>query len=326
VQVWRRLQRLGAVLLRNSAYVLPNSTEAREDFEWIRRQIESEGGQATVLDARAPDAAVHDDIVALFRSSRARDYELLAAAGTRLLEHRPTRANGSPRQLPQAVRRLREQFEAIMRLDFFGAPERERVAAVLAQLDPSTRRGTMMSNDAANTLNVGDYRGKTWVTRPRPGVDRMSSAWLIRRFIDPDASFTFGEPAAAPSAIPFDTYNAEFGHHGAQCTFETLCTRFAISDSRARWLGHIVHDLDLKEDTHHEAAAATVGQLIEGLRRSYADDHALLAQGVAMFEALYLSAASTDRSPAPRRPRAKTKTHPSATHRLKPKKRARRRS
>jgi hypothetical protein len=120
----------------------------------------------------------------------------------------------------------------------------------------------------------------------------MSSAWLIRRFIDPDATFVFADRVTSTPAIPFDTFEAEFGHHGRHCTFETLCNRFGITDDGALWIGRVVHDLDLKEDTYHEPESATVGRLVEGLRRSLGDDMTLLNHGVTTFEALYQSAAS----------------------------------
>jgi hypothetical protein len=297
VQAWRRLQRLGAINLKNSVYVLPHTAEAREDFEWIKREVLAGGGQATVLIARTPDQAVHDEIVDAFRAARAQEYGALETAASALLRRRAA-AKRSKRQHPQAVRRLREQFEETTRRDFFGAPERDRVAELLARLDARPGKAGTMAKNAAHLLKPRDYRAKTWLTRPRPGVDRMSSAWLIRRFIDPDAKFVFGGEAKTPGAIPFDTFEAEFGHDGAHCTFETLCARFGIADPRARWIGRIVHDLDLKEETYREAEAATVGRLVEGLRRSYADDQALLGMGIATFEALYQSTADKKR-PSP---------------------------
>jgi hypothetical protein len=116
-----------------------------------------------------------------------------------------------------------------------------------------------MTPTETKRAQTSEYRGKHWLTRPRPGVDRMSSAWLIQRFIDPQASFIFGEPNKAPDAIPFDTFEADFGHHGSACTFETLCQRFEITDSAVLQIGRIVHDLDLKESQYKESDTETVG-------------------------------------------------------------------
>jgi hypothetical protein len=292
VQAWRRLQRIGAVSLKNSAYVLPCTPEAREDFEWIRNEILAIGGQAMVLLAGTPDAATRNDIVGAFRSARSQEFEELAREASRLLKRSTRRAaqDATRRQFKQAVRRLRERFDETARIDFFGTPERDRVADLLARIEHDTRKGSVMKSTASSTIiDPAAYRGKTWLTRPRPGVDRMSSAWLIRRFIDPDAKFIFGDPSKAPEAIPFDTFGAEFGHHGTQCTFETLCNRFGIADAGVLWIGRIVHDLDLKQNAYNEADATTVGRLVEGLRGAHADDLALLTQGIGTFEALYQS-------------------------------------
>ncbi len=131
----------------------------------------------------------------------------------------------------------------------------------------------------------------------------MSSAWFIRRFVDPQAAFVFSSGALPPGAVPFDTFGADFGHHGHHCTYETLCARFGIADPRALWIGRIVHDLDLKEETFREPESATVGRLVEGLRLSQADDQILLSQGMATFEALYQSQRAA--APAPSHGRAK---------------------
>jgi len=293
VQAWRRLQRIGAVLLRNSAYALPHSPESREDFEWIKREIVAAGGEALVLVARAPDQAATDDLVGAFRAARGRDFAALSAAASAMLKKAPApRAGRRHRALIQGVRRLRERYHDTVRRDFFGAPERDEVETLLATLEQRTGRTRTMEPSSDTRAKIADYHRKVWLTRPRPGVDRMSSAWLIRRFIDRQATFVFGDPVKRPGAIPFDTFEAEFGHHGAHCTFETICTRFGIEDDAVRRIGRIVHDLDLKETTFRDLEAATIGRLVEGLRRARHDDDALLASGIELFEALYQSLAS----------------------------------
>ena len=290
VQAWRRLQRAGAVLLKNSAYVLPASAETREDLEWIKQEIVSSGGQAMMLVARAPDAATEDEIVAAFRAARSRDFEELTADAGKLMRLARQRSAGSAgRELTQRLRRLRERFEERAAIDFGKAPGRDELAALLERLDHLTGRRRTMAPSRTTAVNPADYRGKVWVTRPQPGVDRMSSAWLIRRFVDAKARFVFALPAATPDAIPFDTFEAEFGHHGTSCTFETFCDRFAIGDRAVRHIGRIVHDLDLKDTKYNETETATIGRLVEGLRRAQRDDDALLQSGIDMFEALYQS-------------------------------------
>src|SRR5262249_27066812 len=151
-------------------------------------------------------------------------------------------------------------FDETAARDFCGAPGRDRVAALLSQLDQHTGRTRMTESPRTTPADAARYRGQVWQTRPRPGVDRMSSAWLIRRFSDRAARFVFTPTApAAAAAIPFDTFEAEFGHHGTHCTFETLCERFAIVDPSVRHIARIVHDLDLKDPIYGEPETATIG-------------------------------------------------------------------
>ena len=298
VRAWRRLQRIGALLLANSAYVLPASAEGREDFEWIKREIVGAGGEAIVLVARAPDVGTDDAVVGAFRAARSRDFEALAADARKLLRvaSKPP-ANRASRQVTQGVRRLRERFNERAAIDFLDAPGRNELAELLGKLDQLTGRRRTMSAARIDVPKAATYRDKEWITRPRPGVDRMSSAWLIRRFIDPNARFVFGEPSSAPAAVPFDTFEAEFGHHDANCTFETLCDRFAITDPGVRRIGRIVHDIDLKETRYEEAETATISRIVDGLRRAHNDDDALLRSGMDVFEALYQSLAEVSLTP-----------------------------
>jgi hypothetical protein len=302
VQAWRRLQRVGAVGLRNSAYVLPDSAETREDLAWIKTEIAAAGGDALVLLARSPDPGTTREIVDAFQAARRREFDALARDAAALVARtsRPTRLAAERRRRTQAVRRLRERFDEAVRVDFFLSPRRQRVADLLTRLEQPRRERPAMPTTHTTVLNPAEYRNKRWLTRPRPGVDRMSSAWLIRRFVDPNATFLFGDPARVPKAIPFDTFDAEFGHHDGACTFETLCRRFAIDDPAALRIGRIVHDLDLKENPR-DAETATVGRMVDGLRRAFDDDdQGLLNQGMAMFEALYRS---YETQPARARPR-----------------------
>jgi len=293
VQAWRRLQRVGAVSLKNSAYALPNTSESREDFEWIRNEVVAAGGQAIVLVASAPDKATLDDVTNAFRAARAADFTAIATEARALLRRASGRHPTARRALTQRVRRLRERYGETVRLDFLNVEQRDDAAALLDQLDQRAGRRPPMAGAAVTArLEATRYHGRTWITRPRPGVDRMSSAWLIQRFIDPKAQFAFGDIKGDSKTIPFDTFQAEFGHHGTHCTFETLCERFGIADASVQRIGRIVHDLDLKEATYSEPEGPTVGRLVEGLRRAHGDDGALLRAGMEMFEALYQSMAS----------------------------------
>jgi hypothetical protein len=303
VKTWRRLQDLGALAVKQSIYVLPDSPEAREDFEWLRVEIEGSGGEAVVFSASHLDADAEAALVEDFRRSRQAAYTELAAELQRV---RPANTRRRGQSHARDLSRVRERFQAIERIDFFGSAGRDRVASLLAALE-SRRSGAQDVRPSTGGADTARYTGRLWVTRPRPGVDRMSSAWLIRRFIDARASFAFMTDAksAAAEAVPFDMYGTGFGHEGDRCTFETLVVRFGIDDPAVARLGEAVHNLDLKDGKYPAPEAVTLGAAIDGLQLSCGDDHQLLDQGMILFEAMYRSFSQQDRQPRPR-PVAKT--------------------
>jgi len=296
VRTWRRLQALGAVAVKQAVYALPDSPAAREDFEWLKAEIEGAGGEATVFAADSVNAWSDDGLVEEFRCARQRAYGELSKAieqVLRRLNDKRARGKGRAAATRRRLAEFRQRFAATEHLDFFGSAGRDRVVALLEEFDE--RLSTDMLRPSSR-VDAGDhdpraFRGRLWVTRPRPGVDRMASAWLIRRFIDPDARFDFVQDreAAPPDALPFDMFGVPFSHHGDDCTFETLCDRFAVRDAPVNRLAGIVHDLDLKDDRFGAPEAATLGLVIDGLQLACPDDHALLDQGIAVFEALYRS-------------------------------------
>lgn len=286
VKTWRRLQQLGAVPSRNSVYVLPDTEQCREDFEWLRREIVALGGEATVFAADAISDGGAEDIMKAFQASRSEDYRALQKAIQRLLaasrgKRRP--ADRDPK-FARSVRALRNRFEALEQIDFFGASQRDAAAAALAELESRLEKPRPGRPSSAPT-RAAEFQRRRWVTRRRPGVDRMASAWLIRRFIDRQATFAFlDKPAAAD--VAFDMYSGGFGHRGDLCTFEVLSEEFGISGPAVAKIGHIVHDLDLKENRYNAPESAVIGRMIDGLRALHADDAALLEQGIGLFDAL----------------------------------------
>jgi hypothetical protein len=294
VRVWRRLQQVGAVVLRNSLYVLPASRETREDFDWVRQEIMTSGGQVSVFEAAAVDGITDDELVLQFRKLRTAEYEDLAgeirkiAAGAARSKRRT-----SPTDRQRWLQTVRERFGAIQARDYFGAAGRALVEQALKEVDDS---GPPPAGEGARvgTLHPADFRRRTWVTRPRPGVDRFACAWLIRRFIATDAKFAFQDDLASlrKGQIPFDMPDVEFGHHGDSCSLETLMERFGVSDGGVLALSKVVHDLDLKESRYAMAEVPAVGRLVDGLRASYGNDAELLEQGIVVMEALYRSFSS----------------------------------
>jgi hypothetical protein len=301
VRTWRRLQQLGAIPVKQAVYVLPDTPSAREDFEWLKTEVKGSGGDASVFAADTVDAWSDDALVEEFRRSRQDAYAGLARDVERVVK----RASGGRRPRgtrAPALRRMldifRERLAAIEAIDFFGSAGRDRVITLLDQLEgqPKTSSPSKPSGD------VTSYQQRLWITRPRPGVDRMASAWLIRRFIDPRARFGFAaDRAAVPEdAVPFDMFGVDFSHRGDGCTFETLCSIFDISEPAISRIAAIVHDLDLKDARFGAPEGATVGAMIEGLQLAYTDDDALLDRGMTLFDSLYRSFEQSARTAGPR--------------------------
>lgn len=307
VRTWRRLQKLGAVPVRNSVYILPNAPQCREDFEWLREEIAGQQGHADIFAVQAADARADQQITAAFQQARQRDYGALQRAAEKLLR-RAQRLRGRPdrRSLARSLRQLHERLDQTNAIDFFRAPGREQATAALARISDLLKKGEtpMAPKPAKPPLRREDYQARTWVTRPGPKVDRMASAWLIRRFIDPQAGFAFAaQREELPAALPFDMYGAEFGHQGDGCSFETLVERFQITDLAVQRIAQIVHDSDLKDEKFRSPEAPAVGRMVDGLCDMYADDQDRLERGMALFEALYRSFAANPTSGAvtPRR-------------------------
>jgi hypothetical protein len=302
VKTWRRLQQIGAVPVRNSVYALPNTDACREDFAWIRSEIIALGGEATVFAADALADEGTAAIVDAIQRARRADYKALKRDVDRMGPPRRTQRASSSRhdQVSRGVRQLRDRFTAIRRIDFFNAPGGAALADTLDRVEAQLAERTVEPQEANVHVSPKAFRNRAWVTRPRPGVDRMASAWLIRRFIDPKARFVF---AAAPGGadVPFDMYTGEFSHQGTLCTFEVLAKRFKIADPAVARLAQVVHDLDMKESVYGAPETPAVGRMVEGLRQVHAEDQPLLEQGIAMFEALARSFESS--APAPRKPR-----------------------
>jgi hypothetical protein len=287
-------------------YVLPNTEQCREDFEWIRSEVVALGGEATVFAADAISQGGAEDIVAAFRRAREQEYRALKGDIERLLptgKGKQWLASAKGRLAGRTLRSLRERFQAIERIDFFKAAARGETAASLAALEHAVEGRRPSPTPTKSPLSPSSFHGRRWVTRRRPGVDRMASAWLIRRFIDPNSTFVFADDPGDLD-VPFDMYTGEFSHHGDLCTFEVLAGRFRLQSRAVETLGHIVHDLDMKDTKYGLGETAAVGRMVDGLRALHADDATLLEHGIGMFNALAHSFESDEG--AVRRPQATT--------------------
>jgi hypothetical protein len=255
--------------IKNSAYLLPASDEAMEDFEWLRREILDGGGEAWIFAGEARGGWSDAEIQEAFRRLRAPDYEALAAEIRALAG---VETNGSQ------LRKFERRFEELRRIDYFNAPGRAEVEVL------------MKSMGQAATTAAGEYQGRTWVTRKGIKVDRIGSGWLIRRFIDPAARFVFVDPQQyrhAERELRFDMFEGEFTHQGEMCTFEVLVRFFGLEDKALEAMAEVVHDIDLKDSRFQRQEAAGLAPLIEGIALLYADDARRLEEGSKLFEALY---------------------------------------
>lgn len=294
VRTWRRLQAVGAVAVKNSVYVLPHTAEAREDFEWIRGEIVALGGEALLFAAEAVDEISTGEVVDAFVAARRGDWDELRRRAAALLERLRAREEGGedePPDVERELRALRTRAGQIERIDFFQAGGRAEATEALAAVDRALHPEAGGERGERSRLASQDFRGRRWLTRPRPGVDRMASAWLIRRFVDPEAEFLFAERIPrGGTMVPFDMFGVDLGHHGDRCTFETLMASFGLAEPALSRIARIVHELDLAPgEAAAEPETATIGLLVAGLRATPAEDGEVLAHGMALFEALYRS-------------------------------------
>src|SRR4029453_13675541 len=290
VKVGRRLQALGAVAVKNSVYVLPRTDEALEDFQWVRREIVAGGGEASVCEARFVEGLSDPAIEGLFNAARELDYAALAREARALQAGAPRRGKprpGAEDKTEATLLRLRKRLAEIVAIDFFGASGRDAVEGPLAAVETALRPEA--PDGESDPAVPGEFRGRPWGARAGVHVDRIASAWLIRRFIDAEARFRFVRPPGKieKGEVRFDMFEAEFTHEGDLCTFEVLLRRFAVRDGVLARLGEIVHDIDLKDGKYAHPETPGLDHLIAGIAMRHKDDDARIRDGSAAFEALY---------------------------------------
>jgi len=291
VKIGRRLQALGAVAVKNSVYVLPLGAQALEDFHWVRSEIVAGGGDASVCHAGFQEGLTDQAVESLFDAARDADYAGLARE-LRLLQQTLGRGKRPPLARERAVAaasRLRKRFEDVAAVDFFRAARRDEVEGLLAAVELALRPAPDATPERVRAL---PRKGRTWVTRGGVYVDRMASAWLIRRFIDAKARFRFvrGEPGKPkPGEVRFDMFEAEFTHRGDLCTFEVLVHDFRLDDPALRHISEIVHDIDLKDAKFARAEAPGLERLLAGIALRRREDLARIDDGALVFDALYES-------------------------------------
>ena len=279
VAVWRRLKKMGAVQIKTSTYLLPDESAQYEQFQWLAQQIRDYGGDSTLVRAQEIEGLTKEKVIAMFNDARAKDYAELRKSLQGFIGRRKKM---DVERATAELERLTRQFREIREVDFFDSARGHDVAMLLRRAE-----GRSTAQQLA-VLDVKQYQGKTWLTRPRPEIDRVGSAWLISKLIDRKPKFVFAPSAdAVPGAIPFDMLDAEFSHHGNYCTFETLMRRFAISDKVIAKIGEMIHDADLDDARFQRVEAVGIDRVLKGWAKQGLPDKEILRRGFECFDALY---------------------------------------
>jgi hypothetical protein len=295
VKVWRRLQALGAVAVKNAVYALPANEQTQEDFEWVLKEITEGGGEALICEAQLIDGVSDQEVRSLFTAARDGDYEAIAKEARALAEALPQDLNAMTQVGGRAqLTRLKAKLAQVVAIDFFGANGRETVDGLLTGVETKLTEGTAVetseSGAAHQTADLAHLKDRTWVTREGVHVDRIACAWLIRHFIDPGARFKFvSGKGYAPSfgELRFDMFEAEFTHEGDRCSFEVLLGHAGLTDPALQAIAEIVHDIDLKDGKFGRDEAGGIKALIAGVAMAHRSDEERLIRGGAIFDDLY---------------------------------------
>jgi hypothetical protein len=283
----QRLAAVGAVAVKNSVYLLPQNAEALEDLQWIAQEIVAGGGDAHLFNGDFVDGVANDAAIAQFRAERDADYKTLESEARAAL--REARSVAAMPALGAAHGRLAARFDEIRRIDFFEAEARTAAEEALSAIE---KRIASHRKEESRMLKTNrEFMGKTWVTRPGVKVDRIASAWFIRRFIDPKAKFRFSDPPAERrnGEIRFDMVGGDFTHEKDRCTFETLINRIGLPDKGVRAIAEIVHDLDLKDGKFNRPETSGVAAMLEGLFNRAVADEERIDRGLTLFDDLHVA-------------------------------------
>jgi len=291
VKIWRRLQHVGAVAIKQSVYAMPFSEQSREDLSWTLKEIVEGGGDGSISEAQFVEGLTDEQVVALFRNARKSDYEKIIQDAN-LLRVDWSSGQNDPQDPavkgPAQVSKLQRRLDEVGAIDFFKAPERGTAEILIKDL------AARLSGQGFTGTNVKDkldnLKGKIWVTRENLFVDRIACAWLIRRFIDNAAVFKFVDATSytpAPGELRFDMFAGEYTHEGDRCSFEVMIQRFQLQDRALVLLAEVIHDIDLKDTKYDRAETYGFNALLTGLVASQPNDDQRMTEGFRLFENLY---------------------------------------
>lgn len=288
VALWRRLRRLGAVSPAGSIYVLPGRDECVEGFQWLAQEIREGGGEALVMHVAQFAGFDDQQMIDLFQTARAGEYAELDADAVSLEQTATSLDDPQERgRIQDSLERLRRRYAEIVRVDYFDCSEGKRVAARLGRIQQALAPIVV---EQVVPVGITTYQAARWVTRPRPHVDRLACAWLIRRFVNPDALIRYAA-WPEPGEVSFDMVDAQFGHTGNLCTFETMLRAFGLDEPALAAVAEVVHEIDLRDGQYVRPETAGIDAVLTGWQQADLADVEREARGIALFEGLYTALA-----------------------------------
>lgn len=297
VTLWRRLRRLGAISPAGGAQLLPARDECREAFQWLAQEIRHAGGDALVMRVEGFEGLTDAEVIQMFNTSRSEEYADLASQLDQLEQAAAKEAGEGDTTVQDQLDKLKRRLAEIQRVDYFESATGQRLAGRLASFQQRLRHKPRQDAPVPS-LQRTDYLGRAWVTRPRPHVDRLACAWLIRRYIDPSARIRY-RVTPEPSEVTFDMDSGLFSHVGSLCTFEVMLAAFGLGDPGLHRLAEIVHEVDLQDDLYHRPEIAGLEAILKGWRSTTMSDLELEQAGLSLFDGLYRALRGQDEETAP---------------------------
>jgi len=303
MKVWRKLNKAGAVQMKGAVYILPFTDEHYEFLQWLVSEIAEMKGEGAFTRIEHIDTMKDSEIIALFNQQRGNDYAFTGKALDDIERRLGSIQKGAKARnikgISEQLKKIRRDFDDIRRIDFFSSREGASLGERIGRAGGALRAlsgvdTTAETPPAIAPRKAADYQGKVWVTRKRPFIDRMASAWLIRKFIDGNAVFAFVDEEEdldkiTKGSTTFDIRGGEFTHAGDLCTFEVLIRAFGLRDRTLKKISEIVHDLDMKDEKYKPAEAKGMEDILSGIRKTAKDDGDILEKGIAVFEMFHAS-------------------------------------
>jgi hypothetical protein len=301
MKIWRRLAKAGALPFRGAVYILPESEEHYELFQWLMAEAAAMGGEGAFVRAKEIESVNNEDLVRLFHGQKKEAYHALEKKVDDLDRKINSIKKGSGgtggKGLKDQFSRILRDFEEIRRTDFFSSAAGEALRKRIKEIEKELKAVSGLQaakKDAAVVLKkLKDYQGRIWVSRTKPFVDRMASAWLIKTFIDPGAAFDLMDErdmdGLGKEVVIFDVKGGEFTHIGDMCTFEVLMKAFGLKNKALGKIAEIVHELDINDEKYHNPEAQGIKEILTGIRKSAKNDREALEKGMVVFGMLHAS-------------------------------------